>query len=144
MNTRILIAAVVASFITRIAFGQESRSYSQPQAQQPEQPSTGGQEKTTTTTKTKTTMPVGVKGYLDSQIASSKDKKFHVTLNGKDVALTPLKFHEEKKLGGGKSSTAVDMKGADGKTYEIDFVSSGGQVTGASVGKVNGKSPSSQ
>ena len=143
MNTRILIAAVVASFITRIAFGQMSGSYSQPQAQPP-QPSTGGQEKTTTTTKTKTTMPVGVKGYLDSQIASSKDKKFHVTLNGKDVALTPLKFHEEKKLGGGKSSTAVDMKGADGKIYEIDFVSSGDQVTGASVGKVNGKSPSSQ
>ena len=143
MNTRILIAAVVASFITRIAFGQMSGSYSQPQARPP-QPSTGGQEKTTTTTKTKTTMPVGVKGYLDSQIASSKDKKFHVTLNGKDVALTPLKFHEEKKLGGGKSSTAVDMKGADGKIYEIDFVSSGDQVTGASVGKVNGKSPSSQ
>ena len=89
-------------------------------------------------------MPVGVKGYLDSQIASSKDKKFHVTLNGKNLALTPLKFHEEKKLGGGKSSTAVDMKGADGKIYEIDFVSSGGHVTGASVGKVNGKSPSSQ
>ena len=89
-------------------------------------------------------MPVGVKGYLDSQIASSKDKKFHVTLNGKDVALTPLKFHEEKKLGGGKSSAAVDMKSADGKIYEIDFVSSGDQVTGASVGKVNGKSPSSQ
>jgi len=144
MNTRILLAAVVASFITRIAFGQMSGSYSQPQAQQPAQPSTGGQEKTMTTTKTKTAMPVGVKGYLDSQIASSKDKKFHVTLNGKDVALTPLKFHEEKKLGGGKSSTAVDMKGADGKIYEIDFVSSGDQVTGASVGKVNGKSPSSQ
>src|SRR5260370_41318220 len=118
-------------------------SYSQP-APGPPQPSTGGQEKTTTTTKTKTTMPVGVKGYLDSQIANSKDKKFHVTLNGKDVALTPLKFHEEKKLGGSKSSTAVDMKGADGKTYEIHFVSSGGQVTGASVAKVNGKSPSSQ
>ncbi len=89
-------------------------------------------------------MPQGVKGYLDSQIANSKDKKFHVALNGKDVALTPEKFHEEKKLGGGKAATAVDMKGVDGKIYEIDFVSSGGQVTGASVGKVNGKSPSSQ
>lgn len=89
-------------------------------------------------------MPVGVKGYLDSLIASSKDKKFHVTLNGKDLALTPVKFGGEKKLGGGKSSTPVEMKGVDGKIYEIDFVSSGGQVTGASVGKVNGKSPSSQ
>jgi hypothetical protein len=143
MNTQILIAAVVTSSISPIAFGQMPGSYSQPQTQQPAQSSTRGQQKTTTTT-TKTTMPVGVKGYLDSQIASSKDKKFHVALNGKDLALTPVKFGEEKKVGGGKSSTAVDMKGADGKIYEIDFVSSGGQVTGASVGKVNGKSPSSQ
>jgi hypothetical protein len=142
MKTRILLAAALTSFITPIAFGQMSGSYSQPQAQPP-QPSTGGQQMTTTTT-TKTTMPVGVKGYLDSQIASSKDKKFHVALNGKDLALAPVKFGAERKLGGGKSSTAVDMKGADGKIYEIDFVSSGGQVTGASVGKVNGKSPSSQ
>lgn len=86
-------------------------------------------------------MPVGVKGYLDSQIASAKDKRFHVSLNGKDVALTPVKFHEDKKLGGNKSSTAVDMKSADGKIYEIDFVTSAGQVTGASVGKVNGQKP---
>ena len=143
MNTQILIATVVTSSISPIAFGQMSGSYSQPQAQQPAQSSTGGQQKTTTTT-TKTTMPVGVKGYLDSQIASSKDKKFHVALNGKDLALTPVKFHEDQKLGGNKSSTAVDMKSADGIIYEIDFVSSGGQVTGASVGKVNGKSPSSQ
>jgi len=143
MNTQILIATVVTSSISPIAFGQMSGSYSQPQAQQPAQSSTDGQQKTTTTT-TKTTMPVGVKSYLDSQIASSKDKKFHVALNGKDLALTPVKFHEDQKLGGNKSSTAVDMKSADGKIYEIDFVSSGGQVTGASVGKVNGKSPSSQ
>jgi len=143
MNTQILIAAVVTSSISPIAFGQMSGSYSQPQAQQPAQSSTGGQQKTTTAT-TKTTYPVGVKGYLDSQISSSKDKKFHVALNGKDLALTPVKFHEDQKLGGNKSSTAVDMKGADGKIYEIDFVTLGGQVTGASVGKVNGKSPSSQ
>jgi hypothetical protein len=136
MNTRILI---VASFITQIAFGQMYGSYSRPQTQPP-QASTSGQPKTTTTT-TKTTTPVGVKGYLDSQIASSKDKKFHVTLNGKDLALTPIKIHDEKtaKLGGGKSSTPVDMTGADGKTYEIDFIMSGGQVTGASIHKVNGK-----
>src|SRR6059058_4307013 len=142
MNTQILIATVVTSSISPIAFGQMSGSYSQPQAQQPAQSSTDGQQKTTTTT-TKTTMPVGVKAYLDSQMASSKDKKFHVALNGKDLALTPIKIREEKKLGGGKSSTPVDMKGTDGKVYEIDFVSSGGQVTGASVGKVNGKAPSS-
>ena len=142
MKTKIVIAAAIASFVSPIAFGQMSGSYSQPQSQQP-QSSSGGQQKTTTAT-TKTTYPVGVKGYLDSQISSSKDKKFHVALSGKDLALTPVKFHEDQKLGGNKSSTAVDMKSADGKIYEIDFVSSGGQVTGASVGKANGKSPSSQ
>ena len=113
--------------------------YSQPQSQPP-QPSTGDQQKTTTRT-TKTTYPQGVKGYLDQQLAMSKDKKFHVSLNGKDLALTPIKIHEEKKIGGNKSSAAADMKAADGKIYEIDFVLSGGQVTGASVGNVNAKSP---
>jgi hypothetical protein len=141
MNSRILLTAAIALSVAPIVFGQMGRGYSQAPAQtQPPPPSTSGQQKTTTAT-TKTTYPVGVKGYLDSQMASSKDKKFHVTLNGKDLALTPLKFHQEQKLGGVKSSTAVDMKGVDGKIYEIDFISSGGQVTGASVAKVNGKSP---
>ena len=139
MKTRIVIAALAASFITSIAFGQGMGGYSQPQSQPP-QPSTGGQQKSTTTT-TKTTYPDGVKGYLDQQLATSKDKKFHVALNGKDLALSPVKFHEEKKLSGNKSAAAVDMKSADGKIYEIDFVLSGNQVTTASVGKVNGKSP---
>ena len=141
MSTRILIAAISASFITSIAFGQGmyGGGYSQPQSQPP-QPSTGDQQKTTTRT-TKTTYPQGVKGYLDQQLAMSKDKKFHVSLNGKDLALTPIKIHEEKKIGGNKSSAAAEMKAADGKIYEIDFVLSGGQVTGASVGNVNAKSP---
>jgi hypothetical protein len=140
MNTRILIAAVATSSVTSVAFGQMyGGGYSQPPSQ-PSQSSSGGQQMTTTTT-SKTTYPQGVKGYLDQQLTMSKDKKFHVSLNGKDVALTPVKFHEEKKLSGGKGSTAVDMKSADGKIYEIDFVTSNGQVTGASVGKVNGKAP---
>ncbi len=142
MNTRILIVAAATSLIAPFAFGQMyGGGYSQPQSQ-PQQSSMGGQQKTTTTTtKTKTVMPQGVKGYLDSQMASSSDKKFHVSLNGKDLALSPTTFHSETKLAGGKTSMAVDMKGADGKVYEIDFVTSGGQVTGAKVGKVNGKAP---
>src|SRR6266446_3131380 len=132
MNTQILIAAVVTSSISPIAFGQMSGSYSQPQAQQPAQSSTGGQQKITTTT-TKTTMPVGVKAYLDSQMASSSDKKFHLTVQGKDLALMPTRIHEAKKLDARKSATIVDMKGADGKMYEVEFETSNGQVTGASV-----------
>ena len=143
MNTRILVVAAVTSLIAPFAFGQMyGGGYSQPQSQpQQQQSSTSGQQKMTTTTTTKKVMPVGVKGYLDEQIANSKDKRFHVALNGKDLALTPVNFHQEQKLGGGKGAMAVDMKGADGRTYEIDFVTSGGQVTGAKVGKVNGKAP---
>jgi hypothetical protein len=143
MNTRILIIAAATSLIAPFAFGQMyGGGYSQPQSQsQPQQAPSGGQQKMTTSTTTKKVMPVGVKGYLDEQIANSKDKKFHVSLNGKDLALSPTTFHSETKLGGGKTAMAVDMKGADGKVYEIDFVTSNGQVSGAKVGKVNGKAP---
>lgn len=139
MNTRIFIAVVVMSILSTIARAQMMEG-GQLRGAPPPPPTTSGQEKTTTTT-TKKVMPQGVKAYLDQQIANSKDKKFHVSLNGKDVALTPVTFHPEQKLGGGKGATAVDMKGADGKVYEIDFVTSGNQVTGAKVGKVNGKAP---
>ena len=140
MNTRILIAAVVMLLGSHVSFAQMSGGYSaaRPQSQPPQ---ANVDRSMQTTTKTKTVYPQGVKGYLDSQMASSKDKKFHVALNGKELALTPVKFHQEQKLGGNKSAAAVDMKSADGKIYEIDFVTSNGQVTGASVGKVDGKSP---
>ena len=140
MNTRILLAAAMASLGSHLAFAQMGgysggMSQSQPPSSNPDR------SQQTTTTTTKKTMPVGVKGYLDQQLAMSKDKKFHVALNGSDVALTPLKFHQEQKLGSVKASTAVDMKGVDGKIYEIEFVTSNGQVTGAKVGKINGKAP---
>jgi hypothetical protein len=136
MKTRILIAAIVTALVAPMAFAQMyGGGYSQPQSNQPQQSSTSGQQKTTTSTTTKTTYPQGVKAYLDQQMAGSKDKKFHASLNGKDLPLTPVKIHEEKKTGGNKSSAAADMKGPDGKIYQINFALSGGQVTGASLGK---------
>jgi hypothetical protein len=141
MSTRILTAAVVVSLGIQLAFAQMGGYGSMQQQNQPPPPSTGGQQKTTTSITTKTTYPQGVKGYLDSQMASSKDKKFHVSLNGKDLALTPVRIHEERKIGGNKSAAAAEMQGADGKTYEIDFVLSGGVVRSASVGKLNGQKP---
>src|SRR5579864_1995610 len=140
MNPRIFIPITIAAFVAPLAFGQMyGGGYSQPQP--PQSSTTTGQQPKTTTTTTKKVMPVGVKGYLDEQMANSKDKKFHVSLNGKDLALTPVTFHPEQKLGGGKGTTAVDMKGIDGKTYEIDFITSGTQVTNAKIGKINGKAP---
>jgi hypothetical protein len=140
MNRRIILAAVGSLYIASISFGQMN-TYAPPQSKPPTDMGRSGSQTNETKKTTKTTMPTGVKGYLDSQIANSKDKKFHVSLNGKDLALTPVNFHQEQKLGGGKGAMAVDMKGADGKLYEIDFVTSGGQVTGAKVGKVNGQAP---
>ena len=137
MKTQIFIAAIAMSFGSSIAFAQMG-GYSGGMTQsKPPQPSSGMQDRGETTTKTtKTTYPQGVKAYLDQQVAGSKDKKFHVALNGKDLALTPVKIHE-----GGKSNTPVDMKGSDGKMYEIDFSLTNGQVTGARVAKVNGQKP---
>ena len=133
MKTRILLAAVLTSLGSHVAFAQMGGGYGGGMTQG--QPAANGDRSQQTTTTTKTTTPMSVKNYLDNQIASSKDKKFHLTFEGKDVALTPVKFREEKKLGGGKSSTPVDMKGADGKLYEVDFVSSGGQLIGAKIHK---------
>jgi hypothetical protein len=138
MKTRILLTTGAACFVASIVFGQMN-TYAPPQSQPP--PQVSRSEPQTKETKKTTTAPTGVKGYLDSQIASSSDKKFHVSLNGKDVPLAPVRYHAETKLGGGKGAMAVDMKGTDGKLYEIDFVTSGGQVTGAKVGKVDGKAP---
>ncbi len=133
MNTRIIIVAAIASFGSQLAFGQMG-GYGGGQPPR----TTGGQSQQMQTT-TKTTVPVGVKGYLDNVIGNSKDHKFHMTVNGKNLPLTPVKFHEEQKLGAGKSAMAVDMKGVDGKVYEIDFVTSGGVVTDGKIRKINGK-----
>jgi hypothetical protein len=139
MNTRILIVLVAAVSVAPTAFGQMYGGQQIQPATQPQQQTTSGSQPMTTTTTKKTVRPVGVKEYLDNVIGNSKDHKFHMTVNGKDLPLTPVKFHEEQKLGGGKSAMAVDMKGVDGKVYEIDFVTSGGVVTDGKIRKINGK-----
>ena len=137
MNTRILIVIVAAVSVAPTAFGQMyggQQSTTQPQGQ-----TTSGSQPMSTTTTKKTVLPVGVKGYLDNVIGNSKDHRFHMSVNGKDLLLTPVTFHEERKLGGSKGAMAVDMKGADGRIYEIDFVTSGGVVTDGKIRKINGK-----
>jgi hypothetical protein len=144
MKTRIFMAAVVMLFASSSAFAQMG-GYSgmgNANTQPPSAPNSGSAKTTTTTTTSKKVMPVGVKAYLDDVIAHSNDKKFHLTINGKDMPLTPIKVHEERKIGAGKASTTVEMKGADGATYEMDFFTSNGQVTGANkIRKINGKAP---
>ena len=142
MKTRILLTAVVTPFVSSVALGQMDghggyRSQTQPNQTQPNQ--NREQSQMTTTTTKRTVFPLGVKGYLDSQMANSKDHRFHMSVNGKDLPLTPVTYHAEQKLGGGKTETAVDMKGVDGKVYEMNFVTSGGVVAGGKIVKINGK-----
>ena len=84
--------------------------------------------------------PPDVKAYLDRQLANSKDKKFHMTVNGKDLALTPFHVWAQKSTGVDGTSTCIDMKSDDGRIYDIDFVTTGAQVTGIKIHKINGES----
>ena len=63
----------------------------------------------------------------------------------KDLALDLVKLHDDRfsNLGGNKYFACVDMKGTDGKIYDIDFFMAGKArkltVTETSVHKINGK-----
>src|SRR5712672_897591 len=87
----------------------------------------------------------GLKRFISGYAAKSADKKFHVPYQRKNLALDLVKLHDDRfsNLGGDKYFACVDMKGADGKIYDIDFfmVVKPGKlsVTETSVHKINGK-----
>jgi hypothetical protein len=83
--------------------------------------------------------PPDTKAYLDRQVASSKDQKFHMTINGKDLPMTPFHVWRQKEAGPNMTSTCVDMRGDDGRVYDIDFVTTGAQVSGIRIHKINGE-----
>jgi hypothetical protein len=87
----------------------------------------------------------GIKKQIARDQKKSSDRKFHVRYQGKDLTLDFIKVHDDRlsNLGGGKYFACVDMKGTDGKTYDIDFFMAGKpgamNVTETSVHKINGK-----
>ena len=87
----------------------------------------------------------GLKQFISGYSAKSADKKFHMPYNRKDLALDLIKVHDDRfsSLGGNKYFACVDMKGTDGKIYDIDFLmavqSDKLTVTQTSVHKINGK-----
>ena len=87
----------------------------------------------------------GLKKFISGYAAKSADKKFHMPYQRKDLALDLVRVHDDRfsSLGGDKYFACVDMKGADGKIYDIDFfmvVQTGKlTVTETSVHKINGK-----
>ena len=157
MIIRIIIAVVAASFVTPFAFGQMRYSRARapsptPAATQSPAPAQRASPAPTQSrptalavaTQAKTTPtpvpPPDVKAYLDRQVANSKDKKFHFTVNGKDLALTPFHVWAQKSTGADSTSTCIDMKSDDGRIYDIDFVTTGPQVTSIKIHKINGES----
>ena len=58
----------------------------------------------------------------------------------KDLALTPFHVWTQKSTGADSTSTCIDMKSDDGRIYDIDFVTTGPQVTSIGVHRINGES----
>lgn len=143
MISRIIIAAAVALFFTPAA-----RVLSQEHPEHPEHPSKGtaaakkGEaEKRVSTADIST----GIKKNIEAETKKRSDSKFHVQHEGQDLAMDLMKVHDDRlqDLGGGKYFACVDMKGTDGKTYDIDFFLTGQpgkmKVTETSVHKIDGK-----
>ena len=162
MITWIIVSTVALLFVASIAFSQMkySRAISQsptptPKTTPVQAPAPAPPRGTTTTpiqprptstpapTRAKPTPtpvpPPDVKAYLDRQVANSKDKKFHFTVNGRDLALTPFHVWAQKSTGADSTSTCIDMKSDDGRIYDIDFVTTGPQVTSIKIHKINGE-----
>ena len=147
MISRLIIAVAIALFFSPVALivAQEHPEHPKKTTEQPkkggEHPKTGGAEKGVSTAD----ISAGIKKNIDGQSKKSADQKFHVKYEGQDLALDLVRVHDDRlsDLGGGKYFACVDMKAADGKTYDIDFFLTGqpGQmkVTETSVHKIDGK-----
>jgi hypothetical protein len=149
MITRLIIAVSVAFFFMPALSirAQEHPEHPKKAAEHPkkegekaEHPKKGAEKEVSTAD-----ISAGIKKNIESQTKKSKDGKFHVKHEGQDLALELVKVHDDRlsSLGGGKYFACVDMKAADGKTYDIDFFMTGKpgnmKVTETSVHKVDGK-----
>jgi hypothetical protein len=145
MITRLALLLFVLIAPALPLFAQEHpRAPQQSQSQQLPQTRTGAPQAAMTQA-TMSEVSDGLKRFISSYAAKSADKKFHVPYQRKNLALDLVKVHDDRfsSLGGDKYFACVDMKGTDGKIYDIDFfmvVQTGKlTVTETSVHKINGK-----
>ncbi len=146
MISRLIIAVAVALFFTPAAVvcaqehpehPKKTTEHSKKGGEHPK----GGEEKQVSTAD----ISAGIKKNIDTESKKSSDGKFHTKYEGQDLALDLIKVHDDRlqDLGGGKYFACVDMKGTDGKTYDIDFFLTGEpgkmKVTETSVHKIDGK-----
>jgi len=147
MFSRLIIAAAIGVFFapTGLVLSQEHPEHPKKTTEQPkagaEHPKKGGEAKQVSTAD----ISAGIKTNIDAKSKKSADGKFHVKYESQDLALELTKVHDDRlqDLGGGKYFACVDMKAADGKTYDIDFFLNGQpgkmKVTETSVHKIDGK-----
>ena len=147
MNTRLIRVGFVASFfvlVVSLLAQEHPRAPQQSQSQQLPQ-SGAGAPRAAMTEATMSDVSDGLKRFISGYAAKSPDDKFHIPFQRKDLALDLIKVHDDRfsSLGSDKYFACVDMKGTDGKMYDIDFfmrVQSGKlTVTETSVHKINGK-----
>jgi hypothetical protein len=147
MTTRLAISVYVALLLAPVLplLAQDHpRAPQQSQSQQLPQTRTRAPQAAMTEA-TMSDVSDGLKTFISGHAAKSADKKFHMPYNRKDLALDLIKVHDDRfsSLGGNKYFACVDMKGTDGKIYDIDFlmaVQTGKlSVTQTAVHKINGK-----
>ena len=145
MITRLAILLFLLVAPALPLFAQEHpRAPQQSQSQQLPQTRTGAPQ-TAMTQATMSDVSDGLKRFISGYAAKSPDNKFHMPFQRKDLALDLVKVHDDRfsNLGGDKYFACVDMKGSDGRMYDIDFfmaVQPGKlTVTETSVHKINGK-----
>jgi hypothetical protein len=145
MITRLAVPLFVLIAPVLPLFAQEHpRAPQQSQSQQLPQTRTGAAQAAMTEA-TMSNVSAGLKEFITGYAAKSADKKFHMPYQRKDLALDLVRVHDDRfsSLGGDKYFACVDMKGTDGKIYDIDFLMALRpnqlSVTQTSVHKINGK-----
>jgi len=140
---QVFVGLLLASVLPLLA-QEHPRAPLQSQSQQLPQTRTGAPQAAMTEANM-SDVSDGLKKFISGYAAKSADKKFHMPYNRKDLALDLIKVHDNRfsSLGGDKYFACVDMKGTDGKIYDIDFLMAVQPdkltVTQTSVHKINGK-----
>src|SRR5262252_10366817 len=146
MTTRAVIRVLFCFLASVVSLSAQDHPRAPQQSQSQQLPqSAGGAPQAAMTEATMSAVSAGLKEFISGYAAKSADKKFHMPYNRKDLALDFVKLHDDRfsSLGGNKYFACVDMKGTDGRIYDIDFFMvlqpDKLNITSTSVHKINGK-----
>ena len=146
MSARAVIRVLFCFLAPVVSLCAQDHPRASHQSQSQQLPQSGrGAPQTAMTEATMSSVSAGLKEFISSYAGKSADKKFHIPYNRKNLALDLVKVHDDRfsSLGGNKYFACVDMKGNDGKMYDIDFFmavqGSKLNITETSVHKINGK-----